>query len=88
MIYNFTPDQMISFMNNPKVAIAFTIIGIWSLIWKGIALWKAGQIKDKVWFVVLLVFNTFGILEIVYIYFISKRCCFVEPKKELPGKPK
>ena len=46
---------------------------VWSAIWKGWALWKAGQLKDGVWFVALLVINTVGLLEIVYIFFFSRR---------------
>ncbi len=51
----------------------FTLLTIWSLIWKGIALWKAARLKDKWWYIALLVVNTAGILEIIYIYFFSKR---------------
>lgn len=46
---------------------------VWSLIWKGIALWKAARNNSKVWFIVLLIVNTFGILEILYIYVFSKK---------------
>ena len=48
------------------------VIAIWSLIWKGFALWKAGRKNQLVWFVVLLVVNTIGILEILYIFWFSK----------------
>jgi len=44
----------------------------WSLAWKGIALWKSAQKKSVPWFVVLLVFNTLGILPILYIFLFSK----------------
>jgi phosphoglycerol transferase MdoB-like AlkP superfamily enzyme len=53
---------------------------IWSLAWKGVALWKSGRKNQLVWFIVLLVVNTLGILEILYIFVFSK-CC---KKKELP----
>ncbi|OHA46471.1 MAG: hypothetical protein A3A80_04260 [Candidatus Terrybacteria bacterium RIFCSPLOWO2_01_FULL_44_24] len=46
---------------------------IWSLIWKGMALWKAARSGQKAWFVALLLLNTAGILEILYIYIFSKR---------------
>ena len=49
-----------------KVLIALAIV--WTLIWKGIALWKAGQNGHKAWFVVLFLVNTIGILEIIYIF--------------------
>lgn len=40
---------------------------IWSTVWKGIALWKSGRRGQKVWFVVILIMNTVGILEIIYL---------------------
>lgn len=46
---------------------------LWTLAWKGMALWKAAQEKNKVWFVVLLVVNTVGILDILYLYVFSKK---------------
>lgn len=46
---------------------------IWTGIWKAIALWKAARNSDKVWYVVLLLVNTVGILEIIYIYVINKK---------------
>ena len=50
----------------------FVILTIWSFIWKGIALWHAARKQDKVWYIVLLILNTLGILEILYIYIFSK----------------
>lgn len=49
------------------------IILVWTAFWKGYAMWtaaKSGQVK---WFVVLLLLNTFGILEIIYIFFVAKK---------------
>lgn len=37
---------------------------------KGYALWNAAQRKETAWFVVLLLLNTMGILELIYLYFI------------------
>lgn len=48
------------------------IIAIWSLVWKGFALWKAAKKNHLVWFIVLLILNTVGILEILYIFVFSK----------------
>jgi methionyl-tRNA synthetase len=45
---------------------------IWTICWKGIALWKAARRGAFGWFVILLIFNTLGILEILYILFFSK----------------
>ncbi|MEK7608907.1 MAG: DUF5652 family protein [Patescibacteria group bacterium] len=46
---------------------------IWSVYWKGRALWRAAHLNSKPWFVALLVINTLGILEILYIYVFSKK---------------
>jgi len=46
---------------------------VWVLPWKGYALWTASKNSHKKWFIVLLVVNTLAILDIIYIFFISKR---------------
>ena len=46
---------------------------IWATVWKGLALWKAGNSGHKWWFIALFLINTLGILEILYIYVFSKR---------------
>jgi len=46
---------------------------LWTLPWKGVALWKASRNSHKKWFIALLVINTLAILEIVYIFFFSKK---------------
>jgi hypothetical protein len=55
------------------VVLTFAVASIWSLCWKGVALWKAAQLSHKRWFVVLLLVNTFGILDIIYIRFIATK---------------
>jgi methionyl-tRNA synthetase len=45
---------------------------IWSLLWKGLALWHAGRRADEKWFIGLLLINSIGILEIVYLFAILK----------------
>lgn len=48
------------------------ILVLWSIIWKGIALWKSARDGSKVWFVIMLIVNTVGILEIIYIFAVSR----------------
>lgn len=62
----------VSFTIEPNFAIFILIATLWSLPWKGVALWKAANKKDTFWFVVLLILNTVGILEILYIFWLSK----------------
>ncbi|MFA6446322.1 MAG: DUF5652 family protein [Candidatus Paceibacterota bacterium] len=48
------------------------VIIAWSMIWKGIALWKSARLEHKGWFILLLIVNTVGILEILYIYLVAR----------------
>ncbi len=63
-------NQINPFISNGWAFIPFII---WVLFWKGCALWIAAQNNKKVWFLVLLVLNTAGILEIVYIFYVAKK---------------
>ena len=57
------------------------LITLWTIAWKGWALWLAARRSEKWWFIALLVINTIGILEIIYIFLIAKR----SDKKEVPA---
>lgn len=46
-----------------------SIIVLWSVAWKGAALWHAARGKQTAWYIVLLLVNTLGILEIIYLAF-------------------
>jgi len=45
---------------------------LWELFWKGLALWHAGRRKQPWWFVVMLIVNSLGILEIIYLFAVLK----------------
>ena len=64
-------------VNHPAL---FALMITWSIAWKGFALWKAGKNRDFIWFVILLIVNTFGILEMVYLFAIKNK----EIKSETP----
>ncbi len=51
----------------------FLLLALWELAWKGWAMWKAAESKETGWFIALLIFNTIGILPILYIYVFSKK---------------
>lgn len=51
----------------------FVLIAILDLIIKGFALWRAAQSGQKVWFVVLLILNTAGLLPLLYLFVINKK---------------
>jgi hypothetical protein len=48
------------------------LAALWTIPWKGVALWKAAKASHKKWFIVMLVLNTLALLEIVYIFYFSK----------------
>ena len=43
------------------------ILAIWDVIWKLIALWKSARNNQFGWFICIAIFNTVGILPIIYI---------------------
>ncbi len=52
---------------NPQTTVLLGILVIWSLVWKGIALWRAARNGHKAFYVIILIVNTVGILEIIYL---------------------
>lgn len=57
----------------PWLAPVIAVLAIWSIVWKGLALWRSAQRGQKVWFIVMLVLNTVGILEIIYLLTAGRR---------------
>lgn len=49
------------------------LITLWTIPWKGVALWKSAHNKQMGWFIALLILNTLAILEIIYIFYFSKK---------------
>jgi hypothetical protein len=49
------------------------LIVLWTIPWKGIALWKSARLSHKWWFIILLIVNTVGILEIIYIFLVARK---------------
>jgi hypothetical protein len=57
----FPPALLFAFM--PIIVLG----AIWSVLIKGYALWHAARNGQKEWFIALLVINTLGILEVIYL---------------------
>ena len=70
------PTYFFNFASHPFGWVLFfpllMIVVIWTIVWKGLALWRAAKNNDPVWFIVLLLVNTLGILEILYLYVFGK----------------
>ena len=52
--------------------ILIAIVAIAVIFLKGYSLWFAARRGEKVWFIILLILNTLGILELIYIFFVVK----------------
>ena len=53
--------------------VLLAVIVLWEAVWKGIAMWRAGRNNQLIWFVCFLIFNTAGILPIVYLAWFQKK---------------
>jgi len=60
-------------MSEQTLLLLIYLIFLWTTPWKGVALWKSARSGQKAWFIVLLLFNTLAILEILYIFVFSKK---------------
>ncbi len=58
------------FLSNVLV---FTLLVIWETVWKLLAMWKAAQHKQPIWFVILGLLNTVGLLSIIYYFFVNPK---------------
>ena len=63
-------ESIATFYANLPVWLILTI-AVWEVIWKGFALWKSAKLNSPVWFIVILVTNTIGILPILYLFVFS-----------------
>ena len=46
---------------------------IWTFVWKGFALWRSARLSQRGWFIALLIVNTLGILEIIYLFLVARK---------------
>lgn len=65
-------DRMMDWGTHPLAGWGFGLLAIWSLFWKGLALWKSARNDERYWFVALLIINTAGILEMLYLFLFAK----------------
>jgi methionyl-tRNA synthetase len=40
---------------------------------KGYSLWYSARNGQRIWFIILLIVNTFGILEVIYLVWVAKK---------------
>jgi hypothetical protein len=72
MMGNWSNFQMMGWEQSPWAKPGFGLLLIWVLVWKGLALWKSARNDQRYWFVALLLINTAGILELLYLFVFAK----------------
>ena len=59
-------------LEGPTAVVFFIGIVLWALFWKGLALWHSARRGSPWWFVILLLVNMVGVLELFYLFFVAK----------------
>lgn len=78
--------EMMNFDRHPMLGAGFGLLAIWSLFWKGLALWKSARNDERYWFLALLLIHTGGVVELLYLFFFAKNKLVLV--SEPPSKPK
>jgi len=65
---------------SPEMVYGLMALAIVEVILKGFAMWRAAQLKQLIWFVAILIFNTAGVLPIVYLIISKKKYAAINSK--------
>jgi hypothetical protein len=61
-------------MEIDKVQLLIVMLAfLWTIPWKICSIWTAIKMDHKRWFVALIILNTFGILDIFYVFYVAKK---------------
>jgi hypothetical protein len=50
------------------------LLSLWDGVWKVIGMWKSARNHQLAWFICIAIFNTVGILPIIYLTLCQKDC--------------
>ena len=64
-------DKIVSML--PWLIPVIIVVAVWDAVWKLIALWKSARNNHLAWFICIAIFNTLGILPIIYILLHKKK---------------
>jgi len=68
----------------PALQLLLLVLQIWTIFWKGVALWRSARGDQKYWFVALIALlplNDLGIIELVYLFKFAKKPLTIEEVK-------
>ncbi|NLB80075.1 MAG: hypothetical protein GX800_00325 [Clostridiaceae bacterium] len=66
-----TMNAIMQYVNDNLIIFYATML--WSMVWKGLALWRAAKLNKVGFFVALLIINTVGIFEIIFLIATRKK---------------
>ncbi len=67
-----TAGNAVPLLYGTSFLVIIVALALWDWVWKAIGMWHAARRGEKVWFIVVLIFNTVGILPIAYLAFVAK----------------
>lgn len=70
MLINNYPFEFTPFW--PAFVTLFVFIFLVDFVLRALSLWRAARANQSIWFIALLIFNTIGILPLIYLLFFSK----------------
>lgn len=62
-------SALIQFLSKPELVLPLMV---WILFWEALALWQAATRRQLVWFLIILFFNSLGLLEIAYVFYLHR----------------
>jgi hypothetical protein len=69
-VMNIEPDHLPVWLT--LLIPVIILLALWDGVWKVIGMWKSARNKQLAWFICIAVFNTIGILPIIYLALCQK----------------
>ena len=82
---NILQNIFVTIQQNPVLLVVYSL---YTISLKGLSLWRAAKNSHKYWFIGILVVNLFGIPEILYLLYFSKKQISLPFKKTNKEKSK
>ena len=67
-----SPSAILDNINEPPSLLVFYALFLWTLGWKSVSLWRAARRNHKLWFGIIMITSTLGVLEIAYYFYLSR----------------
>lgn len=74
-------SNLINSLDQNSFAVVLLVVTLWTTAWKAVALWRSARSEQKYWFIAILLLNTIGVVEIIYLTFFQKDKPFIKNKK-------